>query len=413
MDQKTTTRLTDRTAQTAKPRTETYDINDDRVAGLALRVHATGNKTWAVRLSIKGRSRVRREIGPYPKIKLKEARDTAEDWRALARQGTDPAASAVDRPPMTLREAADAWLEDSNARSRQQTKRRLELHVYDFEGLGKRAVPDIEQRDVARLLRHLRGRGLTAEVNRVRGSLSSLFGWLGRQGEVTDNPVTGTDRVIERSKINEDEGALRVLSLGELVKIWNAAAQDPSPILSAIVKCLIFVPLRREEWTRLRADEIDRACNGWIIRLPAARMKGKRPHVIPLPTNVQALIESVPETGDWVFSVKGERPFSGWSRAAKRLAKNANLSEPWEIHHIRRGVATCMGDMGIREATVARILAHSPRRTMGVTRTYDRSDRLPEILDALDRWATRFLAAVAGNYGAEVVRFHQGRRHDG
>ncbi len=70
------------------------------------------------------------------------------------------------------------------------------------------------------------------------------------------------------------------------------------------------------------------------------------------------------------------------------------MEVPWVLHDIRRGAATGMGDAGIREAAIARILAHSPKGFLGVTRTYERSDRSGEIREALERWAEVLSGAV-------------------
>ncbi len=77
---------------------------------------------------------------------------------------------------MTVAVAMEAWLKDTGLRSAKLVRRRFELHV--LHDLDKGPIAEVEQRDVARLLRELRHeKGLTAEVNRVRASLSALFTW--------------------------------------------------------------------------------------------------------------------------------------------------------------------------------------------------------------------------------------------
>lgn len=389
--------LSDASIRTAKPGAATYDLSDDRPRGLALRVHPSGRKTWAIRLAVRGKDRVRREIGEYPATGLREARQRAEEWRALARQGIDPGHVKPEREELTLRAAVDEWLTHHKLRSEHQIRRRFDLHVFGFEKLGDRDVTEIEQRDVARLLRKMQTAGTPAEANRVRGSLSSLYGWLMKQGEVTTNPALGTAKAPEPSLERQREGSARVLTMDELKAIWGAAEADKSPVVGALVRLLILVPLRRQEWTDLRWSEIERMEGGKVlIRIPAGRMKGKREHIVPLPAQAVEIIDALPRISEtYVFAVNEGRPFAGWRSGAERIRDAAGLTMPWTIHDLRRGVATAMGDAGISDGLIARILAHSPRTLMGITATYEKSNRLDQLRAALEQWQTILGHALA------------------
>ncbi|WP_144185755.1 tyrosine-type recombinase/integrase [Elioraea rosea] len=391
--------LTDLTIRSLRPRAAGhYEAADAR--GLALRVHPNGRMVWVLRAT-DGRTgeRVRRAIGEYGegegKVGLKAARKLADTWRAKLSSGLDPEGD------MTVADAVEGWLKDAGLRSAEQVRRRMALHV--LPKLGKRPIATITLKDVAALLRELRhDRGLTAEVNRVRSSMSAVFAWAKRQGEVVANPVLETERVIEPSQRREKEEALRVLDMEEIACVWRAAEADGSRVVSALVRLLILVPLRREEWTALRWDEIEETAVGLTLRLPAARMKGKRPHAVPLPDDAAAIVRSMPRHGPFVFTIDGKKPFAGWRTAADRLRDAVALAAPWVLHDLRRSTATHMGEAGISEATIAALLAHSRRRIAGITATYDRSERIEEKRAALDRWA-RVLHAHLNPAAAENV----------
>ena len=390
--------LTARAVEGAKAGPAHRDLVDGR--GLMLRVHPSGRKVWMVRATDRRTGeRLRREMGEYgegpARLTLAQARFRAAEWRALIEAGTDP---AKPHGALTVAAAVEDWLKDAGLRSEALVRRRMELHVLPV--LGKRLLGEVEQRDVAALLRGLRhSKGLTAEVNRVRGSLSALWGWAEAQGEVRHNPVRATAKVPEPSLERERAGTVRVLSVEELAAIWRAAKADPSPIVAALLPLLILVPLRREEWTRATWDEIDvDAAGRRTLRLPASRMKGGRPHAVPLPRAAVELLEPVRGGRGFIFSATaGRTSFAGWKRAAARIAEAAALEKPWVVHDIRRGAATGMGDAGVREAVIARILAHSPRAFLGVTRTYERSERSDEMRAALERWAS-VLGDVVGQW---------------
>jgi integrase len=395
--------LSDAAIRALKPKDGHYDVNDGR--GLALRIHPTGRKVWMLRAT-NGRTgeRLRRELGEYGtgpgELGLSSARSKADDWRARIEAGTDPTKPAGE---LTVKAALDAWLKDAGLRSEAMVRRRFELHI--LPKLGKRLVADVEQKDVARLLRDLRHeKKLQAEANRVRSSLSALFTWAIEQGEVKWNPVAGTARILERSAAREQAGETRVLTLDELAAIWQAAEAEGSAIVSALVRLLILVPLRRQEWTEATWGEIEQKADAWTFRLPASRMKGKRPHAVPLPAAAVAILEAMPRRGAFIFTTDGTKSFAGWRNAADRLRVAVGLPH-WYPHDIRRGVATAMGEAGIRENTIRRILAHSPRSMLGVTAVYEKSERLDEMRLALEQWQTTLKAKLTG--GAEVVAFRR------
>jgi hypothetical protein len=115
-----------------------------------------------------------------------------------------------------------------------------------------------------------------------------------------------------------------------------------------------------------------------------------------LPRAAVELLEPVRGGRGFIFSATaGRTSFAGWKRAAARIVEAAALEKPWVVHDIRRGAATGMGDAGVREAVIARILAHSPKAFLGITRTYERSERSDEMRAALERWSS-VLGGVVG-----------------
>jgi integrase len=374
-------------------------IRDDRVRGLELRVQGgSGTASWSVRANVKGGQRVRVDLGEYPALGLAKARQEAEEKKVTARKGIDPRPQPAPRPVLTLKQAVAKFHDDSTKRSRDQEKRRFELHVLGFEKLAERDVATIERKDVARVLANVRNtKGLPAEANRVRASLSALFNWLIQEGEVDHNPVAGTQKATEPSLKRQQEGTARTLSLDELAAIWRAAEADSSVNVSALLRLLLLVPLRRQEWTEARWGEVTTEGERTLLSIPADRMKGKRPHTLLLPPTAASILSTMPRVGDagWIFTDKGNKAFAGWRRAAARISKAADLAAPWTVHDIRRGVATAMGEAGIAESTIGRTLAHSTRTMMGVTATYERSQRLEETGAALRRWENVLLASVA------------------
>jgi hypothetical protein len=83
-----------------------YDVFDDysELPGFGVRITCAGTRTFMLLARFPGgKSATRRAIGTYPKMSLAKARRIAEEWLALIKQGTDPAAKRRegDRTPFS------------------------------------------------------------------------------------------------------------------------------------------------------------------------------------------------------------------------------------------------------------------------------------------------------------------------
>jgi integrase len=115
----------------------------------------------------------------------------------------------------------------------------------------------------------------------------------------------------------------RVLSIDELRALW--------PKAGPFVRFLLLTAVRRSEAAGMRWDELDGSL--WII--PAARMKGKAEHIVPLSAAALSCIglgpilserqgpaiDRVPMAADGraAFVFGGSRPLGGLSHLKRRL----------------------------------------------------------------------------------------------
>ena len=104
--------------------------------------------------------------------------------------------------------------------------------------------------------------------NRTRASLSSFFGWAGKEGLLDANPATFTHKAIEGG------ARKRVLSDDGLKRIWNALEDDA---YGAITRLLILTGARRDEIGALAWSEVD--LEAALIRLPGDRTKSRQEHL--------------------------------------------------------------------------------------------------------------------------------------
>lgn len=404
-------KLTDATAKAAKPGSEAREITDGTVPGLAMRILPSGAKTWALRARLSGQ-RIRIDLGTYPATTLKDARRKAHDALRVIERGDDPRYEGV-----TVAEAVTEYLQSKSGHCRERTlaneRRRFELHVLPI--IGTYGIRTVKPAKLSALLRGI-ATGPDAkpvEANRVYWSLRGLFRWCRRNMGSPEDPTELIDKPTkeEPSAVRRREGAEPLLDTAELAKLWNAAPTLGGSVLPDLLRCLLLVPLRREEWTGLRWTERrdNFIADGWTgpaLALPADRMKGRRPATVPLPATAAEILDArrkLTSTGKYVFAVPGrEEAFAGWRRGADalRAALGAGLPatavrDDWSPHTIRASVATAMvRDLGADELLVGRILQHSPRSALGITDTYQRSARLAEQAELLERWSQHLQAAA-------------------
>ena len=169
----------------------------------------------------------------------------------------------------------------------------------------------------------------------------------------------------------------------------------------------------------MRTADLNEAESIWT--LSSEMTKAGRAHVVPLsPLALNVLDEGkeaakglLAEPEDtrpamYVFTTRGNRPISGYSKAKVRLdhaiAEARSTTglpdlEPWTIHDLRRTVGTGLGKLGISRFIIARVLNHADRTVTGI---YDRYEYLNEKRHALDAWG-QYLENLIAPPGVNVV----------
>jgi integrase len=149
------------------------------------------------------------------------------------------------------------------------------------------------------------------------------------------------------------------------------------------VKFLLLTGARRTEAAEMTWSEI----SGTDWTLPAARNKVNVDLVRPLSTAAQATIAALPRIGrqGFVFTITGDRPFSGFGRYKRRLDRACGVTG-WTLHDLRRTARTLMSRAKVPTDHAERCLGHVIGGVRGV---YDRHEFHEE-----KRYAYEELAAL-------------------
>lgn len=422
--------LNDKAARRPAPPVGQVELWDALLPGFGLRIAAGGARTYFVMRRLNGKL-VRRTVGrhPAPHVTRDDRLGPDECWPDLARtkarrmlsdlaRGVDPTPSAASllgsqTTPRTFGEVAAAYFKDpakrggAGLRSRGELERKVRVDLLPWKD---RPIAEIGRADVRAIIT-AKHEASPVSANRLLALVRRIFRWAVREDLISANPAMDIDPPAQ------EEERDRVLTLGELARVWAGAEAMGYPY-GPLIQTLILTAQRRSEVADLRREEID----GSAWKLPDSRAKRGKGHLIPLSPRAEAILSATPAVGDGslVFTTgkraakKGQKidpkaqpaPVSGWSRMKDRLdriiaeaaAKAADEPldlrrhslAPWTLHDLRRSVATHLRDeqvMGVDRAdrlTVSKILNHAEG---GMTRLYDRYSSDPEKRRALEAWA--------------------------
>ena len=369
---------------------------DDDLPGFGLRLRASGKRTWIVQYRVAGLSR-RLTIGGADVLNVTEARKRARKALAQALTGSDPAderRSRHEKTKVTLRSIAENYLQfrEGKIRTRSMVEARRYLTSPSYFGpLHALPVERIERRHVADQIMHVEGARGAATAGRARSALSALFSWGMRTGLCDRNPVIGSytpDAPLARDRVLSDE---------EIVAVWRACGDDD---FGRIVKLLILTGARRTEIGGLCWHELDHASGVWT--LPAERSKNHRSHMLPLPSLAWDIVEGTPRLigRDHVFGDRSAKGFTSWRQAKTALDARLSASD-WNLHDLRRSMATGLANLGTQPHVIESILNHQSGHKRGPAGIYNRSTYQAEMCSALGLWSSHIEALVAG--GARKV----------
>jgi integrase len=168
----------------------------------------------------------------------------------------------------------------------------------------------------------------------------------------------------------------RVLSSDEVKAVWLAldgrrvtlrGPGNADAVAMDAIRLLFYTACRVREVLYLRWSEVD--FQDAVLRLPADRMKGGRPHTVPLVTQAVAILKAIPVRSDYVFPspTKDSAPLSVLDKPKEGVMERSGTSG-WVLHDIRRTVRSGLAELGVAPHVAEAILAHAPSR---LERTYN------------------------------------------
>lgn len=374
--------------QMAPPGAGQKFLRDDKLRGFALRVTASGAKTFVYEGRIHGRVR-RITIGPYPALNVAVARQAALRLKAAIAQGRDPAQEKVaERNVVTFGDLAKVFIEDyakAHKRTWSGDKRMIESYFVKWHG---RPLKEITTDEVFRLHQRLGKENGRYAANRAVALLRTMFNLARDWGHLDGtNPAA-------RVKFYHEEKRDRFLSPEELRRVNAALVDEPNPHWRAYFPLSLLLGTRRSELLSARWSDMDLEQKTW--RIPST--KAGRPHLLPLPTAAVEILKSLPRSSEYVFPGTGA---SGHlTEAAKvwqRIRKRAGVPDA-RIHDLRRTLGSWLAAQGHSLPLIGKALNHS---NVSTTLIYARLDLEP-VRDALEKNAALMFGVTGSRLALPV-----------
>jgi integrase len=403
--------LTARFVETVEAPGKYYDAN-----GLFLRVRKAGSRQWVQRVTINGR-RHELGLGSPPAVSLAAARKAALDNKGKAMLGEDPLSEKrAKRDYMTFSNAMENYLTAKLSEFRNEKHRkqwRSTLDTYAVPKLGALSVSEISVQDVLRVLQPIWSEK-TETAKRLRGRIEAVLSWATVAGyRKGDNPARWKGNLSETlpkpAKIAQKENR-PALSLDDLTRWWGDLSEREGMAARAL-QFLTLTAARSGEVRGLTWDELNlslKASNGarvgvWTV--PAARMKNKRQHTVPLSPEAVALLDTLPRMegspyvffaqrggmlSDMTISAVMRRIHAADLKAGRTGYLDRDSQRPAVPHGLRSTFRQWAAKQGYPRDMAEMALAHWIGSE--VERAYQRHDMLDRRREMMQAWA----AEVAG-----------------
>lgn len=375
-------KLNTRTARGKLEVRKRYTLTLDRDLYLVYRRATTGVGSWTARVWARDRF-INTHLGqsddaaPSNEVRclsFNEAREAAFSWRdSLVRK------EAHLEAPITVREAADAYLTWRRQSRKQATDAQSVVDAHILPAFGDRIIASLSTPELQRWVEQMaatparvRGknggaptygaapvgadaaRARKATANRCWANFRALLAHAFRDGRVKDDAAW---RRVRRFR-NVDEPRIRFLTDAEARALLRACPDD----LAKLVRGALLTGARLSELTALRVGDVNIATKQVYV----AVAKGGRPRYIPLSQEgvkfFRALVRG--SSGQALVFVKADG--QGWQKNhhAKAFAAAAERAKiaPVGFHQLRHSYASALARAGVDLLTISKLLGHADTR---------------------------------------------------
>ena len=287
--------LTELQVKNAKPRGRSYMVRDDK--GLYLRIDPSGRKYWILRYWENNKEH-KLSLGPYPDLSLKDARIKRNEIQTARAKGESPSRKSAENP-QTLSDTADEWLtvrmKDRDEDYLQTIRFRLNKYVLPV--LGSWPLREITSGHILQICRSIESTGHEETAKRVKAVIGQIFRFAIAAGYTDTDP---TSALLGALRPRNNQHYPTLTDPADIALLMKAIKAYPYTVMRCAMLFSVYTfarpgEVRSAEWSEIKGDFWD---------IPAGKMKMKRRHIVPLSSQVKAILDELrPITGNsrWLF----------------------------------------------------------------------------------------------------------------
>lgn len=359
--------MADSVLKALEPETKDYRELDGN--GLYLSVKKVGTKSWVLRYKRPNGKWAWMGLGGFPAVSAKKARKDAAEWLSLASDGIDLReykSGGKNKP--SFGEAAEEWYNRKVAAGRaigttKQMRIYLDKEILPY--LQSKPLDEVTRADCAEIQARMEKREAYVMAGKVGGWLRQIYSLAIGQGKCEMNPASelrgiAVDRPAERQYPHLLESELP----GFLKALRDSKARFNTMVLLRLVMRTASRPgmARFAEWSEMDLDKGE-----W--RIPAAKMKTRRDHVVPL---ARQTIDELKELQE--MTGRGRYVFPGFGSQNPTMSENtinkaiAQVGYEGRIvaHGTRHTASTLLREHGWPRDYVELQLAHVEQGIAGI-----------------------------------------------
>lgn len=280
--------------------------------GLYLQVSGAGTKSWVLRYMLAGKGR-EMGLGSAEIVSLEQARKKRDEQRNLLLERIDPIeARKLERAQnalalaqaKTFEDCAKAYIEAHRAdwkNVKHASQWENTLKTYAYPTLGALPVQSVDTGHIQEALKAIWS-SKRETATRLRGRMEKILDWAAALGyRAGPNPARWRghlDHVLakdKRRKRIKHHAAMPFQQIGSFVP----KLREQDGIAARALELTILTAARTGEVIGATWAELD--LEGAIWTVPAERMKGGRPHRVPLSPSAVKLLRTLPSTDGYVF----------------------------------------------------------------------------------------------------------------
>lgn len=376
----------------AKPKGRPYKLSDGN--GLHLLVQPNGSRLWRLRYRFGGKQNMI-GLGAFPVVSLAAARSKRDEARRQIAEGMDPSRqrqlekiASATAARNTFGTIAREYL--NRLRESGRTETTIDKNRWLLEDLAsvlaKRPITEITPAEILLILKRIEKTGRRDTARRLRGVLGAVFRFAIVTLRAKDDPTYALRGALLAPQVTHRAAITDEQQLGALLR--SIDDYDGWPTLRAALQLLALTMTRPGDVRHMRRSEVIFAKALW--RIPAERMKMRRPHDVPLSRQALNVIREV-----WDLSNgRDALIFPSIRSAVKPLSENAfnaalrrmgYTKDEVTAHGFRSSASTILNERGFDKDVIEAALAHLDQD--GVRRAYNRAAYLPERIRLMQAWA--------------------------